>query len=162
MSPTLDPESLHKCPQPLVTAYVLGYLGSECLRNLSESTLNLYFNQRATCYCSSSFYPIFPFCSGWNIVSLVRINSRMFVLTLLKHTFYILQLLVMHHVSQVKTEGLGFRILLCASANHHAPFQEWSETNKDVDKSTKRPRSNKKTRGVYKFDFQAGDLAIYT
>ena len=69
---------------------------------------------------------------------------------------------VMHHVSQVKTEGLGLRILPCAPANHHATFQEWSETNKDVDKSTKRPRSNKKTRGVYKFDFQAGDLATST
>jgi len=68
----------------------------------------------------------------------------------------------MHHVSQVKTEGLGLRILPCTPANHHAPFQEWSETNKDVDKSTKRPRSNKKTRGVYKFDFQAGDLATST
>jgi len=66
------------------------------------------------------------------------------------------------HVSQVKTEGLGLRILPCAPANHHAPFQEWSETNKDVDKSTKRPRSNNKTRGVYKFDFQAGDLATST
>jgi len=68
----------------------------------------------------------------------------------------------MYHVSQVKTAGLGLRILPCAPANYHAPFQEWSETNKDVDKSTKRPRSNKKTRGVYKFDFRAGDLATST
>jgi len=68
----------------------------------------------------------------------------------------------MHRVSQVKTEGLGLRILPYAPANHHTLFQEWSETNKDVDKSIKRPRSNKKTRGVYKFDFQAGDLATST
>jgi len=52
-----------------------------------------YFNQRAACHCSSSFYHIFQSCSGWNIVSLIGINSRMFVLTLLKHTFHILQLL---------------------------------------------------------------------
>jgi len=90
---TLDPESLHKCPQPLVTAQILSHLGSECSRNSSESTLNLYFNQRATCYCSSSFYSIFRSCSSRNIVSFIRINSRMFVLTLLKHNFHILQLL---------------------------------------------------------------------
>jgi len=90
---TLDPENLCKCPQPLVTAHGLGHLGSECSRNSSEPILNLYFNQRATCHCSSSFYHIFQCCSGWNIVSLVGINSRMFVLTLLKHNFHILQLL---------------------------------------------------------------------
>jgi len=90
---TLDPENLHKFPQPLVTAHGLGHLGSECSRNSSEPILNLYFNQRAACHCSSSFYHIFQSCSGRNIVSLVRINSRMFVLTLLKHNFHILQLL---------------------------------------------------------------------
>ena len=52
---TLDPENLHKFPQPLVTAHGLGHLGSECSRNSSEPILNLYFNQRATCYCNSSF-----------------------------------------------------------------------------------------------------------
>jgi len=87
---TLDPENLRKCPQSLVTAHGLGHLSLECSRNLSGPTLNLYFNQRATYYCSSSFYHIFWSCSGRNIVSLVGINSRMFVLTLLEH---ILQLL---------------------------------------------------------------------
>jgi len=87
---TLDPENLRKCPQSLVTAHGLGHLSLECSRNSSEPTLNLYFNQRAAYYCSSSFYHIFWSCSGWNIVSLVGINSRMFVLTLLEH---ILQLL---------------------------------------------------------------------
>ena len=90
---TLDPENLRKCPQSLVTAHGLGHLSLECSRNLSGPTLNLYFNQKATCYCSSSFYHIFQSCSGRNIVSLVGINSRMFVLTLLKHNFHILQLL---------------------------------------------------------------------
>jgi len=90
---TLDPENLRKCPQPLVTAHGLSHLSSECSRNSSEPTLNLYFNQRAAYYCSSSFYHIFRSCSGWNIVSLVGINSRMFVLTFLKHNFHILQLL---------------------------------------------------------------------
>jgi len=90
---TLDPENLCKCPQFLVTAPGLSHLSSECSRNWSEPTLNLYFNQRAACYCSSSFYHIFQSCSSRNIVPLIRINSRMSVLTLLKHNFHILQLL---------------------------------------------------------------------
>src|SRR6266581_1606120 len=31
-------------------------------------------------------------------------------------------MIVMYYISQVKTEGLGLRILPCAPANHHAPF----------------------------------------
>ena len=90
---TLDPENLRKCPQPLVTAHGLGHLSSECSRNSSEPILNFYFNQRAVCHCSPSFYHIFWSCSSGNIVSLIGINSSMFMLTLLKHNFHILQLL---------------------------------------------------------------------
>ena len=83
-----------KCPQAWVTAHGLGHLGSEYSRNLSEFTLNLCSDQRAACYCISSFYHIFWSCSDWNIVYFVKINSRMFLLTLLKHNFHILQLFI--------------------------------------------------------------------
>jgi len=90
----VDPEILHKCPWPLSYSHGLGHFSSEHSRNLSELTLNLYSNQRVTCYCKSSFYHIFQFCANRNIVYLVEINFRMLVPTLLKHKFHILWLLI--------------------------------------------------------------------
>ena len=90
----LDPEILHKCPWPLSYSHGLGHFSSEHSRNSSELTLNLYSNQRVTCYCKTSFYHIFQFCANRNIVYFVEINFRMLVPTLLKHNFHILWLLI--------------------------------------------------------------------
>src|SRR6266704_3534942 len=72
---------LLECPQPQVSTHGLSHLSLECSRNSSGIMLNLYFDQRAACYCSLSFYHIVLICSGRDIVYLIEVNPRMLALS---------------------------------------------------------------------------------